>query len=193
MQQGQEYPESTEHTGVQRYSLVDDLLLPIVKAIPTPASNKFLARVQRFLVGHVTAANIAGSIEGPLRLAPQQRYTIRIRITGRDSAASEHGGLSSLVCGDEINIVIYSALDERYTRLMREIVVAIPAEGSFLEVTVPLIAIDDTYYWHRERIQVYFLDSHNQQLYERPFAFDLTISPRVTPGKEGYVAVTIPL
>lgn len=192
MQPGQKYSEPKERTEPHYYCLVDAVLLPIVKAIPTPSPSRFLARLQRFLVGEVTVADIAGSIEGPLRLAPQQKYTLRIRIMGRDTAVGEHGGLSSLANGDEVNIMICSALDERFTYLMREIVVAVPAHDSLLEVNVPLIAIDSEHYWHRERIQVYFFDMLDQPLYEKPFAFDLMVSPRVSPGREGYVALTIP-
>jgi hypothetical protein len=188
MRQEQEYSERTGRTG-----LVDALLLPLVKAIPTPSSSKFLAGVQRFLVGEMTIVDIAGSIEGPLRLAPQQKYTMRISIMGRATAACKHGGLSSLACGDAVNIMVCSALDERYAYLLREIAVTVPTQNAVLEVTVPLIAIDSEQSWHRERLQVYFFDSHDQPLYEKPFAFDLTVSPRVTPGKEGYVPLTIPL
>jgi hypothetical protein len=188
MRPGQEYSERTGRAG-----LVDTLLLPIVRAIPTPSSNKLLAHLQRFLVGEMIVADIAGSIEGPLRLAPQQKYSIRIRIMGRSTAVSEHGGLSSLACGDEVNMMICSALNERYAYLLHEIAVAVPVQDSLLEVTVPLIAIDSEQSWHRERLQVYFFDGLDQPLYEKPFAFDLIVSPRVSPGKEGYVAMTIPL
>jgi hypothetical protein len=185
--------QNLEGSGEQRYNLASNIVLPITNPISTPLSTSLLARLQQFFIGKTAFANIAGSIESPIRLAPQQSYSLRIRITGRDKPVDELGGLSSLIHGDVVRIATRSALHEQYTHVMREVAVELPEKGTQLEVTIPFIALGITRRWRSERIHVFFLDGVNQPLYEQPFALDLVISPFVAPGKEGYLSIPIPL
>ncbi len=162
--------------------------------------RSFLRQVQRFILGeqqHGTAA--AAIIETPLRLQPGQRFSIRVRLMGRDRALPPPGakagppvGLSALTHGDRVNIEVRSALYQRYAFVVQRAVITVPARGYIAEVTIPMPPPSKGRGGRRERLHIFFTDEYHRPLYERPFAVEVLVSPLVRPGQEGHQALPIP-
>jgi hypothetical protein len=182
----------------------------------TPArdNDTFLKRLQRLVRGeqkHVTTA--AAIIETPLRVQPNQAYTIRIQLMGRDepeypqagnpqevslpwtkgSDTSGRGGLSALVEGDLVHIEVRSAIYQNYAYIVQQTTVAIPASGYAAEVTMPMQPLSSGPNGRRDRLHIFFTDEIRRPLYEKPFVVELFISHLVQPGREGHNVLTIPL
>ena len=169
-------------------------------------------RIRDTLLGeqrlNVTAAAV---IETPLRVQPNQAYTIRIQLMGRDARAggqighlkgvgedasgkAEHVvGLSALAEGDRVFIEVRSAIYERYAYVVQEAEVMLPATGYASEVTIPLRPLSQGPSGRRDRLHIFFLDESRRPIYEKPFVVELFISHRVQPGHEGHNVLTIPM
>lgn len=173
-------------------------------------SSAFFQRVQRMLIGEQKFTTTAAAlIETPLRVQPNQPYTIRIQLMGRDepSFAStpgtspllletkkyRDGGLSALIEGELVYIEVRSALYESYTYIVQQAAVHIPADGYAADVTMPMHPLASGPGGRRERLHIFFMDEMHHPLYERPFIVELFISRLVQPGREGHNVLTIPL
>jgi serine/threonine protein kinase len=179
--------------------------IPPTRRSASPRATQHLApdetllkQFQRMILGeqhHTTTA--AAIIETPLRIQPQQAYTVRIHLTGRDThwtkKASQHGGLSSLVQGELVYIEIRSALYQNFAYIVQQTAVHIAEEGFAAEVTIPMQPLSNGPNGRRDRLHIFFLDEHHRPLYEKPFVVELFISHLVQSGREGHNVLTIPL
>src|SRR6202043_2752640 len=116
---------------------------------------------------HVIAA--AAIIETPLRVLPDQMYTIRLHLMGRDETlpskearrgSQAPGGLSALVHGDIALIELRSVLHQSYAYIVQQASVTIPAQGYAAEVTIPMRPLASTPTGRRDRLHVFFLNEH---------------------------------
>ena len=169
----------------------------------------FLRQLQRFVLGeqkHSTTA--AAIIETPLRVQPDQAYTIRIQLMGRkapgvgneqgtfswsESKKSVSAGLSGLVEGELVFIEIRSALYQSFAYVVQRAAVHIPAQGFAAEVTIPMQPLSSGPTGRRDRLHIFFMDEKHCPLYEKPFIVELFISHLVQPGREGHNVLTIPI
>ncbi len=170
---------------------------------------RFLRQLQRFVLGeqkHSTTA--AAIIETPLRVQPDQAYTIRIQLMGRNAPAvgnpqgsfswseskkSAPAGLSGLVEGELVFIEIHSALYQSFAYIVQRATVHIPAQGFAAEVTIPMQPLSSGPSGRRDRLHIFFMDEKRRPLYEKPFIVELFISHLVQPGREGHNVLTIPI
>ncbi|MGI9062063.1 MAG: serine/threonine protein kinase [Ktedonobacteraceae bacterium] len=177
---------------------------PPSQSIKTPfaaSSNKtsLLKQLQQIVLGeqkHSTAA--AAIIETPLRVQPQQAYTIRIQLMGRNipllaGSSTSTSGLSALVEGKLVHIEVRSALYQNYAYIVQQAAVHIPAVGFAAEVTIPMKPLSGGPSGRRDRLHIFFMDEQRHPLYEKPFVLELFISNLVQPGREGHNVLTIPL
>ncbi len=181
--------------------------LPIIPHFTgTPAEEKtesdtkesFLKRLQRFILGEQQRSTTAAAlIETPLRIQPNQSYSLRIHLIGRDTAAQKKGttaaGLSALVHGEKIHIEVRSSLFQNYAYIVQRADVEIPARGYAAEVTIPMQALTTGPNGRRERLHIFFLDDARRPLYEKPFVIELFISHLVQSGREGHNVLNIPM
>lgn len=146
---------------------------------------------------HVVAASAI--IETPLRVLPDQLYTIRMHIMGRNRVESStekqprSGGLSALVHGDVAIIEVRSVLQESYAYVVQTARVTIPAEGYVAEVSIPMQPLSSTPSGRRDRLHVFFLNEVRHPLYEKPFVLEIFVSHHVKRGSEGHHVLTIPV
>ena len=182
---------------------------PVTFEPPTTASSdkdsSLLKHLKRLILGeqkHGTAA--AAIIETPLRVQPNQSYTIRIQLMGRNEPglqgdAIQHEakkgahGLRSLTEGDLVYIEVRSALYQSYAFIVQQAAVYIPAQGYAAEITIPMQPLSSGPSGRRERLHIFFMDELRRPLYEKPFVVELFISHLVQPGREGHNVLTIPL
>jgi hypothetical protein len=197
----------------------------ITKPIPTPTPVTFeppvevssdkdsslLKQLRRLILGeqkHTTTA--AAIIETPLRVQPNQSYTIRIQLMGRNEPGNPQdlqeapiqrgakkdaqlAGLSALVEGDLVYIEVRSALFQSYAFIVQQAAVYIPAQGYAAEITIPMQPLSSGPSGRRDRLHIFFMDELRRPLYEKPFVVELFISHLVQPGREGHNVVAIPL
>jgi len=194
---------------------------PSMALVPYHPTGKFrrnaaalLEHVRDVLLGEqrmkITAAAV---IETPLRVQPEQAYTIRIQVMGRDAAVHAHsghsqngfkgslsgkdrqasGGLSVLTEGDKVFIEVRSAIYEHYAYVVQKAEITLPAAGYAAEITIPLRPLSQGPSGRRDRLHIFFLDESRHPLYEKPFVVELFISHRVQPGHEGHNVLTIPM
>ena len=173
---------------------------PSIEVPVDASSNKssLFQQLQRIVLGeqkHGTAA--AAIIETPLRVQPQQAYSIRIQLMGRNiplmvGNSTSMGGLSSLVEGGLVYIEVRSALYQNYAYIVQQATVPIPAEGFAAEVTIPMKPLSGGPSGRRDRMHIFFMDEQRHPLYEKPFVLELFISNLVKPGREGHNVLTIP-
>ena len=192
---------STEHSLMQRLIGRVSGVLPAVPRLPkttTDGEDPLLKRLQRFVLGeqqHTTTA--AALIETPLRIQPNQTYTIRIHIMGRDEPSIDSGsaeaGLSALVQEEMVHIEIRSALYRNFAYIVQQADVMIPKKGYAAEVTMPMQALSHGPSGRRERLHIFFTDGQRRPLYERPFVIEVFISHLVQSGREGHNVLTIPV
>jgi len=198
-------PDSGAISGVHP-SLVQRMLgrvsgvLPAM-ARPTPKEAEtqeepLLKRLQRFVLGeqqHVTTA--AALIETPLRIQPNQIYSIRIHMMGRDEPdpGSIYGGLSAVTKGETVHIEVRSALYRNFAYIVQQTDVTMPGKGYAAEVTMPMQAFTQGPSGRRERLHIFFTDEARRPLYERPFVIEVFISHLVQSGREGHNVLSIPL
>jgi hypothetical protein len=182
---------------------------PVTFEPPTTASSdkdsSLLKHLKRLILGeqkHGTAA--AAIIETPLRVQPNQSYTIRIQLMGRNEPglqgdAIQHEakkgahGLRSLTEGDLVYIEVRSALYQSYAFIVQQAAVYIPAQGYAAEITIPMQPLSSGPSGRRDRLHIFFMDELRRPLYEKPFVVELFISHLVQPGREGHNVLTIPL
>lgn len=176
-------------------------------------TEALLERIRDTLLGEqrleITAS---AAIETPLRVQPDQAYTIRIQIMGRDAVYAHaghiqngskgrlsgkdrqaNGGLGALAEGDKVLIEVRSAIYERYAYVVQKAEVTLPAAGYVAEVTIPLRPLSQGPSGRRDRLHIFFLDEERHPLYEKPFVLEIFISHRVQPGHEGHNVLTIPV
>jgi hypothetical protein len=157
-------------------------------------AEKLLKRLRHFILGqqqHNTSA--AALIETPLRIQPNQNYTIRIQIMGRDTPREKGVGLSGLMQDEYVHIEVRSALYHKYAYIVQQADIRLPGHGFAAAVTIPMKPLSDGPSGRRERLHVYFMDEQRNPLYEKPFAIEIFISPLVQPGREGHNVLPIPL
>jgi serine/threonine protein kinase len=178
----------------------------LVKALPSESERlaeerSFLRQIQRFILGEQQRGTAAAAIiETPLRLRPGQRFSIRVRLMGRDRALPPPGsqpgarpvGLSALAHGDRVHIEVRSALYQRYAFVIQRAMITVPARGYIAEVTIPMPAPLKGKGGRRERLHIVFTDEQHRPLYEKAFAIEVLVSPLVRPGQEGHQALPIP-
>jgi hypothetical protein len=134
-----------------------------------------------------------------MRVLPDQLYTIRLHVMGRDPAEPSTekrrgaGGLSALAHGDVALIELRSVLQESYAYVVQSATVTIPAEGYVAEVTIPMQPLSSTPTGRRDRLHIFFLNEQRQQLYEKPFVLEIFVSHHVKRGSEGHHVLTIPV
>jgi hypothetical protein len=176
-------------------SLAEVSLPPTVEA-PDEKESSLLKRMQRFILGEQQHGTIAAAlIETPLRIQPNQSYTIRINIMGRNTLKHEDAtaGLSGMVEGDIAHIEVRSALYQNYAYIVQQADVQVPAEGYVAEVTMPMQPLSSGPSGRRERLHIFFMDAARSPLYEKPFVIELFISHLVQTGREGHSVLSIPL
>ncbi len=184
-----------------RFTTSAQSVIPALKR--SPDANSWFEQLKQAVLGqqqHVIAA--AAIIETPLRVLPDQLYTIRLHVMGRDrvessaeqrrgSAAS--GGLSTLAHGDVALIEVRSVLQESYAYVLQMATVTIPAEGYVAEVTIPMQPLSSTPTGRRDRLHIFFLNEQRHPLYEKPFVLEIFVSHHVKRGSEGHHVLTIPV
>ena len=200
-----------ENQLVQRVrERVNDRFLPaishIVRSLSTQAretSAKYpvIQQLQHFILG-VQRRDIAAAalIEIPLRVQPDQSYTLRISVMGRDeplvpdeaTADTPLSGLSALAAGDLVHIEIRTTLVQRLAYVVQKADIQVPRKGYAAEVTIPMQPFESSVAGRRERLYVHFTDEFRNPLYEQPFAVELFVSPLVQAGREGHDVLTIP-
>lgn len=169
---------------------------PTAKVTPEEQETPLLKRLQRFVLGeqqHTTTA--AALIETPLRIQPNQIYSIRIHMMGRDEPdpGAPQGGLSAVVKGDLVHIEVRSALYRNFAYIVQQADVTMPGKGFAAEITMPMQAFSQGPSGRRERLHIFFTDEARRPLYERPFIVEVFISHLVQSGREGHNVLSIPL
>ncbi len=168
----------------------------------TPVEQSWFRQLQRFILGQpqqvITSAAI---IETPLRVQPDQGYTIRMHVMGRDEQVlppgakrdAEPAGLSALVHGDKVLIEVRSALYQNFAYIVQRALVTVPADGYVAEVMIPMRPLANGPSGRRDRLHIFFLNEQRQPLYDKPFVVELFISHLVQPGREGHNVLTLPI
>ena len=186
------------------------LVPPAVPSIETEVEGKsakdrsLLKQLQRLILGEQKQVTTAAAIiETPLRIQPNQSYTIRIHLMGRDQSRYPHpveahkgarvGGLSSLVEGETVYIEVRSALYQSYAYIVQQATVSLPGQDYAAEVTIPMQPLSTGPNGRRDRLHIFFMDDRRHPLYEKPFVVELFVSHLVQPGREGHNVLTIPL
>jgi serine/threonine protein kinase len=169
---------------------------------PAPGQGTWFEQLKQVLLGQqqrlITAAAI---VETPLRVLPNQMYTLRIHIMGRNEpgqaarkrAEGQEMGLSGLSHGDTVLIEVRSVLQQSYAYIVQRASVTTPAEGYVAEVTIPMQPLSTAPTGRRDRLHIFFLNEHRHPLYEKPFAVEIFVSHHVKRGNEGHHVLTIPL
>jgi serine/threonine protein kinase len=166
---------------------------------PTKAFSALFERIKRFVIsGQPRINNAVAMIETPMRVQPNQNYTIRIHLMGRNEPkhvpdAAILGGLGSLIQGERVHIEVRSALYHNYAYIVQQTDVEVPAPNFAAEVTIPMRSIADNSGTKRERLHIFFTDQKHNPLYEKPFVIELFISNLVQSGHEGHNVLAIPL
>ena len=197
-------------TPAQRFKKRISGALPTVpSSAKVPAKGKaedgtqesFLKRLQRFILGEQQRSSTAAAlIETPLRIQPNQGYSLRIHLMGREVPTLPAGGrkgtpagLSALVQGEKVHIEVRSSLFQNYAYIVQRATVEIPARGYAAEVTIPMQALTTGPSGRRERLHIFFMDASRRPLYEKPFVIELFISHLVQSGREGHNVLNIPI
>jgi len=202
--------QEEQETPAQRFKKRITGILPIIPATAkAPAKGKaedgakesFLKRLQRFILGEQQRSSTAAAlIETPLRIQPNQGYSLRIHLMGREAPTLPAGGrkgapagLSALVQGEKVHIEVRSSLFQNYAYIVQRATVEIPARGYAAEVTIPMQALTTGPSGRRERLHIFFMDANRRPLYEKPFVIELFISHLVQSGREGHNVLNIPI
>lgn len=168
----------------------------------TPVEQSWFGQLQRFILGRPQQVTTSAAIiETPLRVQPNQGYTIRMHVMGRDEPVlppgakrgAEPAGLSALVHGDKVLIEVRSALYQSYAYIVQRAIVTVPADGYVAEVMIPMRPLANGPSGRRDRLHIFFLNEQHQPLYDKPFVVELFISHLVQPGREGHNVLTLPI
>jgi serine/threonine protein kinase len=166
------------------------------------SANTWYKQLRRLILGQQRHTMIAAAlIESPLGVQPNQIFTLRIHIMGRDEptiplevkAVDQSPGLSRCVHGNTISIEVRMVLNQNYTYVVQLARATIPAAGYVTEIAIPIKPLSGLPSGMRERLLISFLDKHRQPLYEKPFVVEVFVSHHVKRGHEGYHVLTIPL
>lgn len=166
------------------------------------AGMSFLKQLQRFFLGEQQRSTTAAAlIETPLRVQPNQGYSLRIHLMGRDVPTPPPGarrrtaptGLSALVQGETVHIEVRSALYQNYAYIVQRADVTLPGHDYAAEVVIPMQPLDSAPSGRRERLHIFFTDELRHPLYEKPFVVEVFVSHLVQSGREGYNVIPIPL
>jgi serine/threonine protein kinase/ribosomal protein L40E len=166
------------------------------------SETSLLKQIQRLILGQQQhAVEAAAIIETPMRIRPDQPYSLRLHIMGRSQPAphpdarkgAQPAGLSALVHGEIIQVEVRSVLQQGYTYILQQATVTIPASGYAAEVTIPMQQQPVGATGRRDRLHIFFLDEHRHPLYEKPFVVEIFVSPLVQFGREGHQVLTIPI
>ncbi len=162
----------------------------------------WLKQLQRMILGRQRPIIMAPAIvESPLRVQPNQVFTLRLHIMGRDeplptpeaNTNDRFAGLSTLQHGNTTLIEVRSVLHQSYAYIVQQTAVTIPAAGYMAEVLIPIQLLSTAPGGRRDRLHLFFLDEQRRPLYERPFVLEIFVSHLVKPGKEGHQVLTIPV
>ncbi len=165
------------------------------------SANTWYKQLQRFILGQQQHTMIAAAlIESPLRVQPDQIFTLRIHIMGRDEpttplgvkAVDQFPGLSRCVHDNALSIEVRRVLNENYTYAVQQARATIPATGYVTEIAIPIKPLSSLPSGMREYLLVSFLDKRCQPLYEKPFVVEVFVSHYVKRGHEGHHVLTIP-
>lgn len=182
-------PKDTSRALIVRHPIEKPALIDNVQDTIKP----LLKRLRRFLLGaNQFQTTAAALIETPLRVRPEQTYFVRIHLFGRHYP-QKNGGLSRLIKGDKVRLVIHSTLQNAVPMKIRQADFEMPDEGYVSEISLPLIPLETGVTGRRERIQLFFTDQDDNPLYERPFILEIFVSPLVHSGQEGHNVLTLPL
>src|SRR5215469_8955416 len=175
------------------------------RAERTSQSARAIARLRQLrhmILGRQQPAIMAAVIvESPLRVQPNQVFTLRLHIMGRDEPLpapeaktnDRLAGLSALHHGDATLIEVRSVLHQSYAYIVQQTTVTIPAAGYVAEVLIPIQLLSTAPGGRRDRLHLFFLDEQRRPLYERPFVLEISVSHLVKPGQEGHQVLTIPV
>jgi serine/threonine protein kinase len=165
------------------------------------AATTWFKQLQRVILGQQQRAIMAAAlVESPLRVQPNQVFTIRMHVVGRDEPTHPPGakegnrsaGLSSLVHGNTVSIEVRSVLHQSYAYVVQQATITIPAAGYVAEVTIPVQPLSSAPSGRRDQLHIFFLDEQRHPLYEKPFIVEVFVSHLVKRGHEGHHVLTIP-
>lgn len=198
-------PAQPKKQAEQAEQAVEPTIAEEVEAAPAPTGaglpRSWWERFKQMVLGEQQQTLAAAAIiETPLRVLPDQMYTLRINIMGReqpDAGAARHDvgralGLSRLAHGDIVLIEVRSVLQQSYAYIVQQATVSVPAEGYVAEVVIPLQPLSSTPIGRRDRLHIFFLNEHHHPLYEKPFAVEVFVSHHVKHGGEGHYTLPIP-
>jgi serine/threonine protein kinase len=165
-------------------------------------ANSRIKHIQRLAPAKQQGASMAAAfIESPVCVQPNQVFTLRIHILGRDEpklppgTQQEEGRLtwlSSLARGDTLSIEVRVVLNQRHTYKVQKASVTIPAAGYVAEVTIPIQPLTSVPSGRRDRLHISFFDQQRHPLYDKPFMAEVFVSQLVKRGHEGHRVLTIP-
>lgn len=160
----------------------------------TGLETSLLKRARRFILGELQRSTTAAAlIETPLRIQPDQHYSIRIHLLGRDELKKDAQGLSALVQGEIVHIEVRSAIRPYAAYVVQKADVPLPKQGYAAEVMIPMLPLSARPGTRYERLHIFFMDEKERPLYEKPFVIEIFISHLVQAGREGYNVLSIPL
>jgi len=174
---------------------------PAQSAPLAQGQGTWIDQLKQVLLGQQQQVIMAAAIvETPLRVLPDQMYTLRIHVIGRDEPGptaqrrteGQEISLSGLSHGDTALIEVRSVLQQSYAYIVQRATVTVPAEGYVAEVTIPMQSLSSTPAGRRHRLHIFFMDEHHHPLYEKPFAVEIFVSQHVKRGNEGHNVLTIP-
>ena len=178
------------------------LVSPRDSASQNAATDSWFKQLQRILLGQQQHTIMAAAlVESPLRVQPNQAFTLRLHLMGRDEPALPPGakkgdhpaGLSGLVHGETTLLEVRSVLHQSYTYIVQQATVTIPAAGYAAEVLIPMQPLSNAPGGRRDRLYIFFLDEQRTPLYEKPFVVEVFVSQLVKPGQEGHQVLAIPV
>jgi serine/threonine protein kinase len=190
---------NVEKETVSTQSSTDTVETPNIDSQNESAITWF-KRLQRFILGQQQhTMNAAAIIESPLGVQPDQIFTLRIHVMGRDepttpldvNEVNPSPGLSRLMNGDTLSIEVRAVLNQHYTFVVQQVTATIPAAGYIAEITIPIKPFSNLPGGMRERLLISFLDKQHQPLYEKPFIVEVFASQHVKRGHEGHHVLTI--
>ncbi len=192
-------------TNVEKETDSTQSSIGTVEILDTTTQNEtattWFKQLQRLILGQQQHTMIAAAIiESPLSVQPNQVFTLRIHILGRDEpitpldvkAVDQSPGLSKLMNGDTLSIEVRTVLNQNYMFVVQQATTTIPAAGYVTEITIPIKPISSLPSGMRERLLISFLDKQHRPLYEKPFVVEVFVSHLVKHGHEGHGVLTIP-
>ncbi len=165
------------------------------------AAMPWFEQLQGLVLGQQQRAIMAAAlIETPLCVQPEQVFTLRFHILGRDEPTippktqegSRSTWLSSLIQGDRFSIEVRAVLNQNDTYILQHTAVVMPAAGYVTEVTIPIQPLSSVPSGRRDRLHIFFFDEQRHLLYNKPFVVEVFVSHFVKRGHEGYHVLTIP-